>query len=187
MQGILVPGGFGERGIEGKIIAARFAREHMVPYLGLCLGMQVMLMESARNCDNLEGATSTEFNRSAKHPVISLLEEQRDITHKGGSMRLGVFSCKLSPESKAHAAYGADVIHERHRHRYEFNNHYRAQLEAVGVWFSGRNEELDLIEIAELKDHPFMVSAQFHPEFLSTPLKPHPLFKAFIDAIVAEQ
>lgn len=187
MDGIVVPGGFGDRGIEGKIAAARYAREHNVPYLGLCLGMQVMVMESARHCAGLKAATSTEFNQATEHPVIALLEEQRTILHKGGSMRLGVFACKVTPGTKAYAAYESNLVYERHRHRYEVNNAYRAQLEAAGLVFSGKNEELDLVEIAERKEHPFMLGTQFHPEFLSTPLMPHPLFRAFMEAIIAQK
>lgn len=187
VQGIVVPGGFGERGIEGKVFAAHFAREQNIPYLGLCLGMQIMLIEIARHGAGLTEASSTEFDPQVKHPVVSLLEEQRMVVDKGGSMRLGVFVCAIEPGTKAFEAYGREEISERHRHRYEFNNVYQEALERVGVCFSGRNTRLNLVEIAEIKEHPFMIGVQFHPEFLSTPLVPHPLFKAFVNAIVAQE
>ena len=181
-DGIVVPGGFDERGVEGKIAAAKWAREHQIPYLGLCLGMQVMLIEAARNLLGLEGAGSSEFDK-VQDPVIALLEEQESVTDKGATMRLGAFDCHLVAGTKAAQAYGEKVVRERHRHRYEFNNKYRKQLEESGVVFSGLNKELDLVEIAEHAEHPFMVGVQFHPEFLSTPLQPHPLFLALMGAI----
>ena len=182
VDGIVVPGGFGERGIEGKVLAAQYAREHRVPYLGLCLGMQVMVVEYARNILGLAGANSTEFNPATPHPVISLLSEQFGIAEKGGTMRLGGYPCRLRPGSRAHRAYGADMVTERHRHRYEFNNAYRAQLEAAGLLSSGAAPDNSLVEICEVRDHPFMVGSQFHPELRSRPDLPHPLFRAFVGA-----
>jgi CTP synthase len=187
LQGIVVPGGFDSRGIEGKILAARWAREHKVPYLGLCLGMQVMLVEIARSLGKLPDANSTEFNKATTAPVVALLPEQRAIKRKGATMRLGAYPCTLVPGTRAAAAYQQTTVEERHRHRYEINNDYREMFEKVGVVFSGFYQEKDLVEIAELKDHPFMLGTQFHPEFLSSPLKPHPLFKAFMAAVVANQ
>ncbi|MBD3272873.1 CTP synthase [Candidatus Dependentiae bacterium] len=184
MDGILVPGGFGKRGVEGKILAAKFARENDIPYLGLCLGMQVMLIEFARHVLNLKGASSTEFDKGTKYPVISLLEEQRKINKKGGTMRLGVYPCSLLPGTKARKIYKKDKVLERHRHRYEFNNKYKELFEESGVIFSGIYKKENLVEIAELEKHPFMIACQFHPEFLSTPLKPHPLFKEFIKIVL---
>jgi CTP synthase len=182
VQGIVVPGGFDKRGIEGKIIAAQWAREHKIPYLGLCLGMQVMLIEAARNLLGLTDATSMEFAPATKHPVIALLNEQNMITEKGGTMRLGSYPCALTRGTAAYNAYKQDRITERHRHRYEFNNRYTKEFEEHGVVFSGINPERNLVEISEIKGHPFMVGTQAHPEFLSSPLKPHPLFVAFIQA-----
>jgi CTP synthase len=185
-DGIVVPGGFGSRGIEGKIAAARYARENQVPYLGLCLGMQTMCIEFARHALGTEDANSTEFDRSTPHPVIDLLPEQRDIADLGGTMRLGVYPCKLVAGSKADDAYdlpdGATAP-ERHRHRFEFNNGYREQLGQAGMVFSGLSPDERLVEIAELADHPFMLGTQFHPEFLSRPNRPHPLFRAFVAAV----
>ncbi|MCK4264942.1 CTP synthase [Candidatus Babeliales bacterium] len=180
VSGIIVPGGFDSRGIEGKIVAAKYARENKIPYLGLCLGLHVMLIEAARFLLKLSDATSMEFDSDASNAIITLLEEQKDVTQVGASMRLGKFPCKLIPGTLAHKAYGEDEISERHRHRYEVNNKYRDQFEKAGVIFSGLYEEKKLVEIAELKDHPFMIGVQFHPEFLSRPLEAHPLFKAFI-------
>jgi CTP synthase len=185
VDGIVVPGGFGSRGIEGKISAARYARQNHVPYLGLCLGMQVMCIEFARYALNSENANSTEFDRSTPYPVIDLLPEQRDIADLGGTMRLGVYPCKLVPNTKADEAYdlpAGAVAHERHRHRFEFNNAYREPLGAKGMVFSGLSPDERLVEIAELADHPFMLGTQFHPEFLSRPNRPHPLFRAFVAA-----
>jgi CTP synthase len=182
MAGILVPGGFGERGIEGKINAVRFARENKIPYYGLCLGMQIAVIEFARNVAGMKDAHSTEFSKDTKHPVISLLKDQRDVKNMGGTMRLGAQPCKLAEGTSARAAYGVEMVQERHRHRYEFNNDYRNQLQERGLVISGMNPELDLVEICELKDHPFFVGVQFHPEFQSKPLKAHPLFTAFIKA-----
>jgi len=179
---ILVPGGFGSRGIEGKILAARYARENKKPYFGLCLGMQLMVAEFARHIFNDETANSTEFDRSTIYPVIDLLPEQQSITDLGGTMRLGLYPCHLKPDSLAAKAYGKSDVQERHRHRFEFNNKYREAFENNGMIFSGLSPEGKLVEIIELKDHPFMLSTQFHPEFLSRPNRPHPLFVAFIQA-----
>ena len=184
LDGILVPGGFGERGFEGKILAAKYCRENNIPYFGLCLGLQVMVVEFARHVCEMKDANSTEIDQQTTHPVISLLEEQREIESLGGTMRLGAFDCTLTPNTKAHSAYKQDHIQERHRHRYEFNNKYRSQLEAGGMIFSGKNEEQNLCEIVELKEHPWMLGVQFHPEFKSKPIHPHPLFKHFIKAVI---
>ncbi|MBI1795308.1 MAG: CTP synthase [Chloroflexi bacterium] len=175
-DGILVPGGFGSRGIEGKIMAARYAREKKIPYLGLCLGMQTMTIEFARNVLNLEDANSSEFDRGSEHPVIDLMLEQRGITDMGGTMRLGLYPCVLQKGTKAAAAYGVTQVDERHRHRFEFNNNYMEMFEKGGMVFSGMSPDGKLVEIAEIKDHPYMVASQFHPEFLSRPMRPHPLF-----------
>jgi CTP synthase len=187
VDGIVVPGGFDERGIEGKVLAAKWARENNVPYLGLCLGMQVVLIEFARSVAGLEGASSTEFAKDSRYPVIVPLEDQIDIEEFGGSMRLGAYPCEVMPGTLAHEAYGVDTIKERHRHRYEFNNDYRDDLEKQGIVFSGIFKEKNLVEIVEVKGHPFMLGCQFHPEFLSSPLKPHPLFKKFIDVILEDR
>ncbi len=181
-HGIIVPGGFGSRGIEGKIAAARYAREHQVPYLGLCLGMQVMVIEFARHVLGAEDANSTEFDRNTPHPVIDLLPEQRGIGDLGGTMRLGLYPCQLTPGSRAAEAYGVPQVQERHRHRFEFNNTYREILGEHGMVFSGLSPDGRLVEIAELADHPFMLGSQFHPEFLSRPNRPHPLFRSFMQA-----
>jgi CTP synthase len=181
-DGILVPGGFGARGIEGKIMAARYAREKKIPYLGLCLGMQTMCIDFARGALNHEDANSSEFDRGSEYPVIDLMLDQRAITDMGGTMRLGLYPCDLQPNSKAAAAYGASRVDERHRHRFEFNNAYRDEFEQGGMVFSGLSPDGKLVEIAEIKDHPFMVGSQFHPEFLSRPMKPHPLFAGFVRA-----
>ena len=182
LGGVLVPGGFGERGIEGKVQAARYCREHKLPYLGLCLGMQIACIEYARNVVKLDKAHSTEFDASTPQPVICLLDEQRKVAKKGGTMRLGAQPCQLVMGTKAQQLYGAFVINERHRHRYEFNNTYREKFEAAGLTFSGTSPDGKLVEIVELKDHPFYIASQFHPEFLSKPNKPHPLFRGFIAA-----
>jgi CTP synthase len=182
LSGVLVPGGFGERGTEGKIMAARFARERGLPYLGLCLGMQIATIEFARNALGLEGAHSTEFNPKTPHPVICLLEEQRGVTQVGGTMRLGSQPCRLKAGSRAHQLYGAPLIHERHRHRYEFNGSYRERFEKAGFSISGTSPDGDLVEIIEIERHPFFVASQFHPEFLSKPTAPHPLFRGFVAA-----
>lgn len=183
VDGIIVPGGFGSRGIEGKIKAARYAREEKVPYLGLCLGMQLMVVELARHVLGNEEANSTEFDRSTPHPVIDLMPDQRDIADMGGTMRLGLYPCQLQPGTCAARAYQQELIMERHRHRFEFNNAYRKVLEEAGMRYSGLSPDGRLVEIAEISDHPFMVGSQFHPEFLSRPNRPHPLFVAFLEAV----
>jgi CTP synthase len=180
VDAIVVPGGFGERGIEGKILAARYARENDIPYLGLCLGMQVMVVEAARAALGTDAVNSTEFDPETQHPVISLLSEQEDVKDKGGTMRLGAYACQLVPGSKAQAAYGMDEVRERHRHRYEFNNAFRERLEDFGLVASGMSPDGTLVEVSELRDHPFMVGTQFHPEFRSRPDRPHPLFRELI-------
>ena len=182
LGGILVPGGFGGRGIEGKILAARFAREHMVPYLGLCLGMQIATIEFARNVLKLPKAHSTEFDPSTPDPVIAMLDEQTRVTKKGGTMRLGAQPCQLVVGTKAARLYGAFVVNERHRHRYEFNNAYRERFEKAEFVFSGFTPDGKLVEIIEIANHPFFIASQFHPEFHSKPHQPHPLFKGFIAA-----
>ncbi|MDN5864952.1 MAG: CTP synthase [Gammaproteobacteria bacterium] len=191
MDAIVVPGGFGGRGIEGKILAAEFARTRGIPYLGICLGMQIAVIEFARHVAGLEGAHSTEFEAGTPHPVIALIEEwqdrggtteRRDATSDlGGTMRLGAQASHLEPASRVRGIYGRDTIHERHRHRYEFNNRYRERLEAAGLGISGRSDD-DLVEIVELPDHPWFIASQFHPEFSSTPRDGHPLFASFIAA-----
>jgi CTP synthase len=179
---IVVPGGFGNRGIEGKIMAARFSRENKIPYLGLCLGMQLMVVEFARHIFNDENANSTEFAPNTAFPVIDLMPEQYKVTNKGGTMRLGLYPCKILPKTLAAKAYRTSLIQERHRHRYEFNNAFRIPMEKRGMVFSGLSPDGYLVEIAELKDHPFMLGTQFHPEFLSRPDHPHPLFNEFLRA-----
>jgi CTP synthase len=181
-DGILVPGGFGSRGIEGKIMAARYAREKKIPYLGLCLGMQLMCIEFARNVLGHEDANSSEFDRATEYPVIDLMLAQRDITDMGGTMRLGLYPCVLQPGTKAAQAYGVPQVDERHRHRFEFNNAYREEFQKAGMVFSGISPDNQLIEIAEIADHPYMVASQFHPEFLSRPNRAHPLFAGFMKA-----
>jgi CTP synthase len=182
LNGIVVPGGFGERGIEGKIVAAKFARINKIPYLGLCLGMQVMVIELARDVFESDGPNSTEFNPTTPHPVIDLMPDQRDIAGLGGTMRLGSYPCHLVEGTVAARAYQSELTHERHRHRFEFKNEYRAQLGQAGLVLSGLSPDDRLVEIVELSDHPFMVGSQFHPEFKSRPTRPHPLFSAFIEA-----
>ncbi len=184
VDGIVVPGGFGSRGTEGKIQAAHYARTHQVPYLGLCLGMQLMVIEFAREVLNSDEVNSTEFDRNTPHPVIDLMPEQKDITEMGGTMRLGLYPCELKPGSIAARAYQQPLVQERHRHRFELNNNYRVILEEKGMRFSGVSPDNRLVEIAELQDHPFMLGSQFHPEFLSRPNRPHPLFLAFIQAAI---
>jgi CTP synthase len=182
VDGIIVPGGFGSRGVEGKIAAAAYARSHHVPYLGLCLGMQVAVIAAARSA-GLKDANTTEIDSGAKHPVIALMDDQRQVVDKGGTMRLGNYPCKLVAGSKACAAYGdAELINERHRHRYEFNNDYRQRLEKAGLNIVGTSPDGQLVEVVELADHPFFVASQFHPEFTSRPHRPNPLFAAFMAA-----
>jgi CTP synthase len=183
VSGIVVPGGFGSRGIEGKLQAIHYARQKNIPYLGLCLGMQLMVVDFARELLKNEKANSTEFDPKTPLPVIDLLPEQKNISDKGGTMRLGLYTCKLVPGSLAARAYGVKQVEERHRHRFELNNDYRDALEAKGMAFSGLSPDSRLVEIAELKEHPFMLGTQFHPEFLSRPTRAHPLFKAFIAAV----
>ncbi len=182
VHGILVPGGFGVRGIEGKILAIRYARENKIPFLGLCLGIQCAVIEYARNVVGLKNANSSEFDPNTPYPVIDLMEHQRGIKHLGGTMRLGLYPCKLTPGTKAWKAYKADVVYERHRHRYEVNNALRGRLEEAGLIFSGTSPDGKLVEMLELPDHPWFVACQFHPEFKSRPLQPHPLFREFIGA-----
>jgi CTP synthase len=179
---ILVPGGFGDRGIEGKIAAARFAREGRVPYFGICLGMQIAVIEFARSIAGLKSANSAEFKPHTPDPVIHLMEEQQDISDKGGTMRLGAYPCRIKVGSLAQKVYNAKSVEERHRHRYELNNDYRDVLQDKGMVLSGINPELDLVEMIELSDHPYFIACQFHPEFKSRPLRPHPLFDHFIRA-----
>jgi CTP synthase len=185
VAGVLVPGGFGDRGVEGKIRATQFAREHKVPYLGLCLGMQVATIEFARNVCKLEGANSTEFVLDTPHPVICLLETQRNITEKGASMRLGTWPTHIREGTRAHQVYGQSQIVERHRHRYEFNMKYREQMEAAGFVIAGTSPDELLVEVIELRDHPWFLACQYHPEFSSKPNQPHPLFKGFVSAGLA--
>jgi CTP synthase len=187
VDAVLVPGGFGTRGTEGKIAAARYARERGLPYFGICLGMQLAVVEFARHVCGLEGANSVEFAPGSPHPVVHLMEHQKQVTRKGGSMRLGAYPCVLSKGSLAAQAYGADEISERHRHRYEFNNAFRPALEAKGMRFSGLSPDGQLVEVVELPDHPWFVGCQFHPEFKSRPYAPHPLFSSFIQAALAHQ
>jgi len=183
-DGYLVPGGFGERGWEGKILTARYCREKRVPYFGICLGMQVMVVEFARHVLGLKDANSTEMDPHTKNPVISLLSEQENVHDLGGTMRLGAYSCVLDPHSKAFTAYQQGKISERHRHRYEFNNKYKSAVESQGLILSGILENAKLCEISEVKNHPWMLGVQFHPEFKSKPLDPHPLFRDFVKAMV---
>ncbi|MUP58690.1 CTP synthase [Veillonellaceae bacterium M2-4] len=187
VDAIVVPGGFGNRGIEGKIKAVRYAREHKVPYLGLCLGMQCAVMEFARHVAGIKGATSSEFDETAQHPVIDLMADQVDVSNKGGTMRLGLYPCKVAANTKAYSVYQDKLIYERHRHRWEFNNKYRAQLVEAGLILSGTSPNDRLVEIVELPDHPWFVGCQFHPEFKSRPTKAHPLFKGLIQAAIEEK
>ena len=187
VAGVLIPGGFGERGVEGKIKAARFAREHNVPYLGLCLGMQVATIEFARDVLGLEQANSTEFDKNTPDPVISLLEEQRGVVQKGASMRLGTWPTRIEQGTRAESVYGSNEALERHRHRYEFNMKYRERMREKGFEISGTSPDGALAELIELRDHPYFLACQYHPEFQSKPNKPHPLFKGFIQACLAHQ
>lgn len=186
-DGILVPGGFGDRGIEGKIEASRFAREKSIPFLGLCLGLHCAVVDVARNLCGLSGAHSTEFDPSSPYPVIDLMPEQKEIAGKGGTMRLGLYPCKLAPGSKAQAAYGEEIIYERHRHRYELNNIFREELQEAGLMFSGMSPDKRLVEIIELSHHPWFVATQFHPEFKSRPNRPHPLFREFVASALSSR
>jgi len=182
LDGVLVAPGFGERGVEGKIDAVKYAREHNLPFLGICLGMQMAVIEFARNVLKLKTANSTEMDPKTKHPVIDLMEEQKEVTHKGGTMRLGAWDCKLTEGSKIQKAYGKTEIKERHRHRYEYNNKYKDELEKSGMLSTGINPETGLVEVVELKDHPWFVGVKYHPEYKSTVATPHPVFIAFIKA-----
>lgn len=184
-RGIIIPGGFGSRGTEGMIIAAKYARENKIPYLGLCLGMQIATIEFARNVCHLEDANSTEFDPLCKNPIIDLMANQKQIINMGGTLRLGNYECKLKKDTLAYQDYQNELIHERHRHRYEFNNKYRSIFEENGLIFSGINPQADLVEIIELPYHPHYIACQFHPEFKSRPNRPHPLFKSFIKASIA--
>ena len=185
MDGILVPGGFGSRGIEGKINACRYARTHGVPYLGICLGMQIAIIEFARDVRGMADANSAEIDPSTTHPGIDILPEQKDVTDMGGTMRLGQYPCTLNPESKAYSLYGASMIYERHRHRYEVNNDYRPDLLNGGMIFAGTSPDNHIVEMVEIPDHPWFVAGQFHPEFKSRPNRPHPLFRGFVTAAAA--
>ena len=187
IDGILVPGGFGDRGTEGKIFAVEYARKNNVPYFGICLGMQMAVAEFARNILNLDGANSSEFDEKTKHPVIDIMPEQKDINEKGGTMRLGLYPCKLDLESKSYECYNNQLIYERHRHRFEFNNEYRDVFISNGFVLAGVSPDDKLVEIVELKGHIWFVGVQFHPEFKSRPNKPHPLFKGFINATVLKK
>lgn len=181
-DGILVPGGFGDRGVEGKILAIQYARENKVPFLGICLGMQLASVEYARNVLGLKGAHSSELDPNTPYPIIDLLPEQKEIEDLGGTLRLGLYPCKIEKGSKAFDVYQNDLIEERHRHRYEFNNEYREQMEAAGFVFSGTSPDGRLVEVIEIEDHPWFVAAQFHPEFTSRPTRPQPLFRGFIES-----
>ena len=183
--GIVVPGGFGSRGVEGMIETARYARQNGIPYLGLCLGLQAMVVEYARNVLGLDKANSSEIDPATAHPVIDIMPDQRSVTEKGGTMRLGSYPCHLLDGTLAHKAYGKELVHERHRHRFEVNNAYREGLEDMGLIFSGLSPDGHLAEIGEIPEHPFMLGVQFHPEFLSRPNRPHPLFKEFVNAAKA--
>jgi len=182
VDGILVPGGFGDRGIEGKIIAAKYARENKIPFFGICLGMQCAVIEFARNVVGLKGAYSSEFDSETPYPVIDLMPEQKDIDEKGGTMRLGVYPCKLKEDSVSYNCYKDEIVYERHRHRYEFNNQFRDHMISKGMILSGTSPDDRLVEIVEIKNHPWFVGVQFHPEFKSRPNRPHPLFSGFIGA-----
>ena len=182
MDAVVVPGGFGNRGVDGKITAIRWAREQRVPFLGLCLGMQTAVIEWARNQAGLTGATSAELDENTPHPVIHLLPEQQDVVDLGGTMRLGVYPCRIAPGTLAQRLYGDEVVYERHRHRYEFNNSYRNLFLESGYVVSGTSPDGRLVELIELKGHPFFTACQYHPEFLSRPGQPHPLFRGLIEA-----
>jgi CTP synthase len=184
VDGILIPGGFGARGVEGKIYAANYARKHRIPFLGICLGMQVALIAFAREVCGLPEANSTEFNETTPDPIIDLMASQKAVLDLGGTMRLGAYPCRLMPNTRVAGVYGTSLIHERHRHRYEVNNKYRETLENNGMVVAGVFEETNLVEMVELVDHPWYVGCQFHPEFQSRPLKAHPLFREFVGAVM---
>ena len=187
MTGILVPGGFGDRGIDGKIAAIRYAREHQIPFLGLCLGMQLAIVEYARHVADLEDAHSIELNPNTPYPVIALMPDQNGVEDIGGTLRLGSCPCVLDKNSKAYALYGSEQIQERHRHRYEVNNDYRSALTEHGMVLSGLSPDGRIVEMIELKEHPFFIATQAHPELKSRPNRPHPLFKGFINAAIQAQ
>ncbi|MDY2888108.1 MAG: gamma-glutamyl-gamma-aminobutyrate hydrolase family protein, partial [Candidatus Caccosoma sp.] len=180
-DGILVPGGFGIRGAEGKMLAIKYARENKIPFLGICFGMQLCAIEFARNVLNIKDATSTEFDEDNNDSIIHYLEDQSSSINKGGTLRLGAYSCTLNKDSKTYKLYNKEIVFERHRHRYEFNNKYLDEFSKHGMIASGINSDKNLVEILELKDHPYFIACQFHPEFLSRPIKPHPLFLGFIE------
>lgn len=182
VQGIIVPGGFGDRGIEGKILAIQYARENKIPFFGICLGMQLASIEFARHVMGMTTADSAEFNAASEDPIIDLLPEQKDVEDLGGTQRLGLYPCKLKQDTKAYAAYGKEIIYQRHRHRYEFNNQYRKSMKENGLIFSGVSPDNHLVEMIELPDHPWFVACQFHPEFKSRPTRPEPLFREFVQA-----
>ena len=186
VNGVLVPGGFGDRGIEGKIEAIKYARENKIPFLGICLGMQTAVIEFARNVVGYDNANSYEINPETKYPVIDLMPEQKDIEDLGGTMRLGLYPCKLKEGSKVNECYDDKLIYERHRHRYEFNNEYKKQIISSGMKITGTSPDGRLVEIVELENHPWFVAVQFHPELKSRPNKPHPLFKGFIKASLGD-
>lgn len=187
VDGILVPGGFGERGFEGKIATIRYARVNQIPFLGICYGMQAAVVEYARTELGITDAITSEYGADASNPVINLMEEQKAVSNLGGTMRLGAFDCELKPGTLSHKAYGTEMVSERHRHRYEFNNAYRNQLEEAGLILAGVNPKLDLVEIIEVPNHPWFVGVQYHPEFKTKPLEPHPLFRDFIAAAIENQ
>jgi CTP synthase len=187
LDAVLVPGGFGVRGTEGKIAAVRHARERKLPFFGICLGLQMAVIEYGRTVLGLENANSLEFDESTPHPVVTLMEDQKNVADKGGTMRLGAYACSLTAGSLAQKLYAKEEISERHRHRFEFNNDYRARFEEKGFRFSGINRPLNLVEMIEIADHPHFVGCQFHPEFKSKPFAPHPLFSGFIKAAVEQR
>jgi CTP synthase len=187
VDAILVPGGFGVRGTEGKVVAVRHAREHRIPFFGICLGLQMATIEYARNVLGLDRANSLEFDEATPHPVVTLMDSQKGVSDKGGTMRLGTYACRLEKGTKARELYGQDLVQERHRHRFEFNNAYRERFEKAGLMVSGTNPELGLVEMIELPNHPHFVGCQFHPEFKSKPFKPHPLFAGFVRAAMAHR
>ena len=184
VDGILVPGGFGERGFEGKIASIRYARQHKIPFLGICYGMQAAVVEFARSDLGITDATTTEYEPEARNPVISLMAEQKQQQDLGGTMRLGAFDCELKAGTHSHRAYGTTAISERHRHRFEFNNAYRERFEKAGFILAGTNPKLGLVEVVEVPDHPWFVGVQYHPEFKTQPLKAHPLFRDFVHAAI---
>ncbi|MCH7494639.1 MAG: gamma-glutamyl-gamma-aminobutyrate hydrolase family protein, partial [Candidatus Marinimicrobia bacterium] len=184
VDGILIPPGFGKRGVEGKIESAKYARENGIPFFGICLGMQCAVIEFSRNVCGLEKANSSEFDSETPYPIIDIMEDQKNISDKGGTMRLGAYPCTLTPGYKAAEAYGEKQISERHRHRYEFNNEFKDQLQSAGMILSGINERDNLTEIIEIKDHPWFVGTQFHPELKSRVFNTHPLFRNFVEAAV---